>query len=106
MSFDERKINHIFDMVATLNGTETTQDSMDNIANDLKEIFLEPAIATGMFNQCNINKNKRRRNYNKPWFNNESDSSKKDYKIFKKSLSKNYNDTEKAALKALANKHI
>ena len=78
---------------------------MDIIANDLKYIFLEPAKATGMFTKCNINKNKRRRICNKPWFNIKCDTSKKDYKKFNKSLSKNPNDTEKAALKALANKH-
>ena len=76
MAFDERKINDIFDIVTALNATETTQDSMDIIANNLKEIFLEPAKATGMFTKCNINKNKRR-NYNKPWFNNECIISKK-----------------------------
>ena len=77
MSFDERKINNISDIVAAFNVTETTQDSMDSIANDLKDIFLEPAKATGMFTKCNINKNKRRRICNKPWFNNECDTSKK-----------------------------
>ena len=105
MSFDERKINNIFDIVAALNVTETTQDSMDSIANDLKDIFLEPAKATGMFTKCNINKNKRRRICNKPWFNKKCDTSKKDYKKFKKSMNKNPNDTEKATLKAMANKH-
>ena len=104
MAFDERKINEIFDIVTALNATETTQDSMDIIANNLKEIFLEPAKTTGMFTKCNINK-KKRRNYNKPWFNNECIISKKGYKNFKKSLSNNPNDTEKAAFKALANKH-
>ena len=75
MSFDERKINDIFNIVTTANANETTQDSMDSIANGLKEIFLE-AKATGMLTKCNINKNKRR-NCNKPWFNNKCNTSKK-----------------------------
>ena len=110
MSFDERKINHIFDVVSSANAIETTQNSMDNIVNELKEIFLEPAKVTGMYTQHNISTNNRRRKCNNSWYNNECDASKKDYKKFKKSLNKNQKDEkkkdeEKAALKALANKH-
>ena len=39
MAFDERKINDIFDIVTALNATETTQDSMDIIANNLRDIL-------------------------------------------------------------------
>ena len=58
-----------------------------------------------MYTQYNASTNNRRRRVNKPWFNNDCEASKKDYKEFKKSLSKNQNDTEKADLKLMANKH-
>ena len=95
MNFDERKINHIFDVVSSANAIETTQNSMDNIVNELKEIFLEPAKVTGMFTQHNISTNNRRRKCNNAWYNNECDASKKDYKKFKKSLNKNQKDEKK-----------
>ena len=105
MCFNDSKINDIFDIVSTVNATNATQESMDNIAKNLKEIFMEPAKATRMYTQYNASTNNRRRRDNKPWFNNDCEASKKDYKEFKKSLSKNQNDTEKADLKLMANKH-
>ena len=105
MCFNDSKINDIFDIVSTVNATNITQVSMDNIAKNLKEIFMEPAKVTRMYTQYNTSTNNRRRRVNKPWFNNDCEASKKDYKEFKKSLSKNQNDTEKADLKLMANKH-
>ena len=56
MCFNDSKINDIFDIVSTVNATNTTQVSMDNIAKNLKEIFMEPAKATGMYTQYNASK--------------------------------------------------
>merc|ERR1711874_481023 len=42
-SFDESKINAIFQTLSSTNITEVSQDSLDNLTNDLKETFMEPA---------------------------------------------------------------
>ena len=56
MSFDETKINYMFNTLSSINANTITQDSMENIAKHLKEAFLEPAKATGMYKEKNWHK--------------------------------------------------
>ena len=105
MCFDETKINDIFLNLSSANATVISQDAMDNIAKDLKDIFMEPAKATGMYKQHSLPKKIKKRKINKPWFNNTCKLSKSNYKKFKKTLSKQPSNTEKDSLKAMAKTH-
>ena len=105
MSFDETKINDISLNLSSANATVISQDAMDNIAKDLKDIFMEPAKATGMYKQHSLPKRNKKWKQNKPWFNNSCKTSKSNYKKFKKTLSKEPSNAEKDALKAMAKTH-
>ena len=105
MSFDESKINDIFLTLSSINETEISQENMDLISNDLKDIFMEPAKTTGMCKEHKVAKQKRKGKSNKPWFNNICKTSDDRYKKFKKSLRKHPNTTEKDTLFTMAKTH-
>ena len=105
MSFDETKINELFLNLSSANATVISQEEMDNIAKNLKDIFIEPAKATEMYKQHSKPKRNMKKNDNKPWFNNACKSSKSNYKRFKKSIGMQPNTTEKDMLLSMAKQH-
>ena len=105
MSFDESKINDIYHTLSSVNSTAVSQDTINNMTNSLKEILLEPAKTTGMYKEHRPSNSHKKRRFNKPWFNNECKSSKKNYKQFKKSLHKPPSNTEIETQKNMARAH-
>ena len=96
------KIHDIFQKLSNVNLDGTTQDLVDDITKDIKEILIEPARNTGMFKLINPKGKFRSAKENKPWFNEICKNSKKNYLDFKKSLPKQPNETDKTNLKTQA----
>ena len=105
MSFDESKIDIIYQTLSSANNMDVSQDTIDNITNDLKEIFMEPAKTTGMYKEHRPPKVHKKRRLNKPWFNNECKLSKNNYKHLKKSLHKPPSTAEKDTQRNMAKTH-
>ena len=106
INFAMEDIDDILTKVSSFNLTEATQSNVDDIANQLKNILLEPAKTVGICKQVNINSNKDKRvNFSKPWFDIECKNSKNNYLRFKRSLPKQPSNYAKTSLRQLANKH-
>ena len=84
MSFNEDKIDDIFLTLSSASNTEISQVLMDRISNDQKDISIEPAKATEIYNQHIVTNKETKRKCNKPWFNDICKASKNRYKILKK----------------------
>ena len=92
---------------SAINVTEITIPIIDGFAQDLKDLFTEPAKSTGMYKQVTLNTQKKKKtNTNRPWFNDACNTSKNNYKSFKKSLKGKSKDSSKDELKLLAKKNI
>ena len=102
--FDMDKIQNMSYNLSLVNLGEITEETVNVFSGDLKNLFTDPAKATGMFKQLPISNKVKKTNSNKPWFNKLCIESKNNYKLFKKSLPKQNND-ENAELIKLANKH-
>ena len=109
-NFDKSKIHNIWTNLLTINANNVTQTTMENISQDLKDIFIDPAKTTGMYKE--ISKNTTNNNApnntprtNNPWFNSICENSKESYKNAKKSMPTKLSEDNKAALKTLAKEH-
>ena len=91
--------------LSTVNASEVTLVTIDKIALELNDIFIDPAKTTGMHKQVPVTNKPRKSKVNKPWFNTQCKNSKENYKKFKKSLPNQPNDTNKADLRSLARQH-
>ena len=105
MSFDAIKINEFSLNLSLADATAILQDAMENIVKELKDIFMEPAKATGMYKQHTLPKTNKKKKQNKPWFNNTCKSSIENYNKFRKTISKPPNINEEDSLKAMAKAH-
>ena len=85
-SFDESKIDEIYQTLSSAITDDVSQESMDNVTKSLNEVFMEPAKTTGMYKEQKPSKSRKKRAPNKPWFNQQCILSKNNYKNFKKSL--------------------
>ena len=104
-SFDLNKIGNMLLNLSTVNASEVTLVTIDKIALELNDIFIDPAKTTGMHKQVPVTNKPRKPKVNKPWFNTQCKNSKENYKKFKKSLPNQPNDTNKADLRSLARQH-
>ena len=50
-SFNENKIDEIYQSLSLAIMTEVSQESMDNVTKSLNEVFMEAAKATGMYKE-------------------------------------------------------
>ena len=105
LNFDMSKINTSYLNLSEINATEITQEKIDNLSEDIKNILTEPAKITGMYKQFSVNAKNKKPNTNKPWFNDSCKNSKNNYLRYKKSLPKKHNQIDKSALKSLAKQH-
>ena len=103
--FDESKITSLYQTLSSVDLRNVSQDFMNTTTKALNEVFMEPAKATGMCKEQKPSNNRKKRRFNKPWFNNECKISKNNYKHFKKSLHKPPNTAEKDTLKNMAKAH-
>ena len=86
--------------------TEATQSKIDDIANHLKNILLEPAKIVGICKQGNGNSKKSKKaEIRNPWFDAECNDSRKRYLKFKRGMPKQPSNYVKAVLWQLAKKH-
>ena len=51
LNFDMSKINTSYLNLSEINATEITQEKIDNLSEDIKNILTEPAKITGMYKQ-------------------------------------------------------
>ena len=105
LNFDMSKINASYLNLSKANVNEITQEKIDNLSDDIKNILTEPAKITGMYKQFNANMINRKPNANKPWFNASCKNSKNNYLRLKRSLPKQPNHTEKTVMELLAKQH-
>ena len=105
-SFDMGDIDDIVRKVSAFNLTEATQSKIDDIANHLKNILLEPAKIVGICKQGNGNSKKSKKaEIRNPWFDAECNDSRKRYLKFKRGMPKQPSNYVKAVLRQLARKH-
>ena len=104
-NFDMNKIDTISNTLSTVNMGGVTLPWIDSIAQDLKDLLIEPATTTGMYKKVPPKSKKRKPNTNKPWFNEVCKNSKNNYKTFKNSLKGKPRGTNTNQLNSLAKKH-
>ena len=105
-SFDRNKLQIISNKLSTVNISDITDDTIQEIADDFKNMIIESAKATGMCKQIPIHKSTKKQKQNKPWFNTNCKESVKNYKKVKKSISKLNNIERKKELKKCSQKHM
>ena len=64
-NFDMSKINNISNNLSAINMSEVTLPIIDGFAQDLKDLFTEPAKSTGMYKQVSLNTQKKKKNKHK-----------------------------------------
>ena len=101
-NFDMSKINIISNNLSAINMSEITLLIIDSFAQELKDLFIDPAKTTGMYKEVPVNNKKRKKpNTNRPWFNYASNTLKNNYKSFKKTLRGKSEDTNNDELISL-----
>ena len=104
-NFDMSKIQNMVISVSSVNLTEATQATIENISLDLKNILIDPAKKTEMYRNNTTKPKNKKPNSNKPFFNTACKTSRQEYNKFKKTLKGKPKVTKNPELNALAKKH-
>ena len=76
------KIGNMLLNLSTVNANEVTLVTIDKIALELNNIFIDPAKSSGMHKQVPLTNKPRKPKVNKPWFNTQCKHSKENHKTF------------------------
>ena len=85
-NFEMDKIHDILLYVSSINPSEVTIDTINRISDNLRDILINPAKATGMHKQVPSKATKKHITTKQPWFNSLCKESKINFKKFKKPL--------------------